>query len=237
MGFKAGSFRGGGGRGGRLGGRIPMRLIIIVVLGGLGWLAKEGYLGPLGAIFDQRGGGGGGGPSSQGGSYQKDFVTLEGAELSSDRGNDGDSFMVRHDGERYHLRLYYMDTPEKYVSNHNEERVMDQARYWGISKNETVELGQESKDYVLKLLGSQEFTVHTHWEPVYNSERYYGFIELGRDGNDGDYLIERLADAGLARIHTKGVDTPDGVSERRFERELQDRENRAKKARAGGWGR
>jgi len=141
------------------------------------------------------------------------------ARLVGDKGNDGDSFTVRADGRDFVLRLYFVDAPETYLSDtweSQQRRVADQAKdMGGISVDQAVEIGQQAKAYTNSLLKGKLFTVYSYWEQVYDSDRYYGFVELP----DGEYLGTKLVRDGLARVHTKGpgskekpVPTPDGSS-------------------------
>lgn len=164
------------------------------------------------------------------------------AELIDDDGNDGDSFTVRVDGREIELRLYFVDAPEKYLSDRWEnqrERVADQAREMGgISVDEAVEIGQAAKSFASSHLKGKPFTVYTYWETVYDSGRYYGFVELP----DGEYLGTKLVREGLARIHTKGpgskqkpVPTPDGASFHQHRDRLFDLEKGARQASRGAY--
>lgn len=162
------------------------------------------------------------------------------AELVEDDGNDGDSFKVQVDGREIELRLYFVDAPEKYLSDRWENqrrRVADQAREMGgITVDQAVEIGQKAKSFANSQLEGKPFTVYTYWEPVYDSGRYYGFAELP----DGEYLGAKLVREGLARIHTKGpgskqkpVPTPDGASFHRHRDMLFDLEREAKRSSRG----
>ncbi len=158
------------------------------------------------------------------------------ARFIDDEGNDGDSFIVRLDGREIELRLYFVDAPEKYLSDRWENqrnRVADQARdMGGITVEQAVELGQHAKAYTASQLKDEPFIVYTYWEAVYDSDRYYGFVELP----DGEYLGTKLVREGLARVHTKGpgskekpVPTPDGASFHQHRDKLFTLEREAKK--------
>lgn len=164
------------------------------------------------------------------------YDRLLGTVLVGHRNNDGDSFFVRHGDRQFELRLYYADSPEKYLSDRYEDqrkRVAEQAReLGGLSIDETVALGQEAKAHVLSLLEGQSFSVFTKWERVYDGERYYGFVLLP---GGTDWLCENLVGNGLARIHTKGEMTPDGKGYRDFKRHLESLEAQARSAKRGAW--
>lgn len=173
------------------------------------------------------------------------YDTIEGCRWIEDEGNDGDSFLVEHGGREIHLRLYFVDAPESYLHDYYESqqrRVADQAGdFGGISLSGTVAAGQEAKAFTREQLAGKSFTVHTYWEPVFDSERRYGFVELPGEG--GTYLGEELVRRGLARIHTKGpgskedpVPTPRGDSFHQHRDRLYQMEREAKRAKAGAWG-
>ncbi|MCP5550104.1 MAG: hypothetical protein H7A53_04340 [Akkermansiaceae bacterium] len=166
------------------------------------------------------------------------YEKLEGCRLVDHRNNDGDSFFVRHGAREFELRLYFVDSAEKYLSDRYEDqrrRVAEQARdFGGIGIDQTVELGQMAKAHTLHLLEGKPFTVFTKWERVYDGERYYGFVQL--PGAGGEFLSEDLVENGLVRIHTKGESTPEGQSYRQYRDHLEAMERAAKAAKRGAWG-
>lgn len=157
---------------------------------------------------------------------------LAGCRLVEDRGNDGDSFVVEHQGRRHTLRLYFADCPEKYRHQYNGDRLADQGRYFGgLSEGETVGVGEEARDFALERLRAGGFAVLTRWEPVFDSERYYAFVGVPQ-GDLGELLVRE----GLARIYTKGENRPRGASAAAEKQRLQGLEGEARRARRGGWG-
>jgi len=159
-----------------------------------------------------------------------EFDVLDGARLIDHGANDGDSFHVRHDGEEFVFRLYYVDCPEKHAHRYT-ERLADQAKYFGgLSEAEVVELGLEAEVFVEDLLLGAEFSVVTRWEGVYDSGRYYAFVRVG-----GRLLSELLVERGLARIHTRGVDLPEGKKFKQQRDHLRELEEQARSARLGAW--
>ncbi len=166
------------------------------------------------------------------------YDRLDGCWVVDHRNNDGDSFWVRHGEREFELRLYYVDTAEKYLSDRYEnqrQRVAEQARdFGGLSIDQTVELGKAAKLYTARLLEGKTFTVYTKWERVYDGERFYGWVEL--PDTDGEYLSERLIERGLGRIHTKGEPSPDGASYRQYKAHLEKLERAARDADRGAWG-
>lgn len=161
------------------------------------------------------------------------WETFENCTLMEDRGNDGDSFILRHDGESHTVRLYFADCPEKYRSNLNAERLSQQSTHFGrISLEAVVAAGQEAREFSLHLLSAGPITMETRWEEVYDSGRYYAFVRVGGKG-----LAELLISKGLARVHTKGASQPGGPSERTQKDMLLKIEQSARARRLGAWGR
>ncbi len=161
------------------------------------------------------------------------FVVLKHARLVDDANNDGDSFKITHDGGEQVLRLYFVDCPEKRQYSLVNDRLKDQAGYFGgLSIPQTVATGMEAKAFTEKLLREQRFTIQTRWERVYDSARSYALVFF----DDGEELSEKLVKAGLCRIHTKGTVMPDGQREFDFENRLRSLERDAKAAKCGAWG-
>lgn len=156
---------------------------------------------------------------------------LHGCTLIEDRGNDGDSFIARHNGEDLTLRLYFADCPEKYRHQYNGDRIADQGRYFGgLTEQETIRIGEAAREFSLGLLRNAPFTVLTRRERVFDSERVFSFVTVGQ----GD-LAELLVMKGLARIYTKGGDRPGKSSSANEKRHLLGLESKARKAGKGAW--
>lgn len=161
------------------------------------------------------------------------LVVLKNARLVEDTGNDGDSFKIAHDGGEHVLRLYFVDCPEKKQYALVNNRLKDQAGYFGgLSIPQTVSVGVLAKAFTEKLLREERFTIQTRWQPVYDSERHYALVFFG----DGEELSEKLVQAGLCRIHTRGTLMPDGRREFDFENHLRALEREAREAKRGAWG-
>lgn len=161
------------------------------------------------------------------------FERLEGAVLVDDRNNDGDSFKLQHGNEVIEFRLYFVDAPEKRLHQYNGKRIEEQAAYFdGLSQEQILEIGLKAKRFAEEWLGAGEFTVFTQNEAVYDSERQYAMV---RFESDGEWLSEKLVREGLARIHTKGTDLPDGQTRSAFTNHLRNLETEAKRAERGGW--
>jgi len=183
-------------------------------------------------------------PSSTATKKQGAYDVLEGCRLVDHRNNDGDSFFIQHGKRKIELRVYFVDCPEKYLSDdfrNQRERVAEQGREMGgMSPQQTVAIGQQAKKYVNDLLSGKTFTVYTYWEEVYSGDRYYGFVRIP---GSKKFLGEELVARGLARIHTKGpgskqkpVPTPDRKSFFQHRDNLYGIERSAKSAKRGAWG-
>ncbi len=161
------------------------------------------------------------------------YEVLDSASLVDHRDNDGDSFLVQHQGGTHIFRLHFVDAPEKRLHQFNADRLQQQARYFGeLTQEQVLAMGQRARDYTLAALAQRRFTVHTRWREVYDSGRFYAFV-LFEDGGD---LMEELVAQGLVRIYTEGAQHPDGRSESEYRKRLQALEADAKRARRGAWG-
>ncbi len=163
------------------------------------------------------------------------FVKLASAHLVEDAGNDGDSFKIADDdGSEHVLRLYFVDCPEKRQYALVNNRLKDQASYFGgLTIPQTLSVGLEAKAFTEKLLREKHFIVQTRWQRVYDSARSYALVFF----DDGEELSEKLVKAGLCRIYTRGTVMPDGRREYDFENHLRELEHQAKAARRGAWAR
>ncbi|MFN7561478.1 MAG: thermonuclease family protein [Prosthecobacter sp.] len=158
---------------------------------------------------------------------------LSGVRFIDAETNDGDSFVVDHEGQKLVLRLYFVDCAEKREYKLVAGRLKDQAGYFGgLSIPQTLKLGQQARAFTADLLRSRAFTVFTRWERVYDSDRIYAVIVF----EDGEDLAHKLVQAGLARIHTKGVNMPNGRKANDYENHLRDVEKQARAAKRGAWG-
>jgi endonuclease YncB( thermonuclease family) len=167
------------------------------------------------------------------------YETFPGCRFEEHRQNDGDSFRVKlPDGRVEQFRLYFVDCPESEFRSYrggatNHARIRDQAQDFGISDQQAVRIGSRAKSRVARLLASGSFTVHTRWEDPFGDRRYHAFILSA----DGEMLDETLVREGLARIHTKGAELPDGTPVKIHQGRLREIEREARKARRGAWGR
>src|SRR5438552_4731954 len=161
---------------------------------------------------------------------QGEWTKLEHCQLVRNPGNDGDSFHVRANDKEYIFRLYLVDAPETDAAD--PARLIEQAKHFGISVPQVIELGEAAKSFVQKKL-AEPFTVLTRMANAMgrsNTERFYAFVQT----NDGDFG-EQLVANGLARIHGRRV-TPPGASSSAAERQkLEELEAKAKQHKLGGW--
>jgi len=176
------------------------------------------------------------------GADPKQWVRFDGCRWHPTRANDGDSFFVRHDRDTLKIRLYFCDTPETQAEESwAKKRIADQAKYWGVSSEATVRLGQEATEYVEKLLVDETFTVFTCYADAMGSgtPRVYALVQL----KDGSLLSERLVEAGLARRYYRPPELryddrlPVGETVRDVQRRLERLEKEARHKRRGGWAR
>ncbi|HEY8961230.1 MAG TPA: thermonuclease family protein [Luteolibacter sp.] len=168
------------------------------------------------------------------------YERYDGCVLVPDRLNDGDSFRLRlPNGREETFRLYFVDTPESAFKRYgggesNQQRIQDQADYFGVSAEDAVELGKKAKAYVLKSLEAKPVTLFTRWDDPFGDLRYHAFIRF-EDGDSPAWLDERLVERGLCRIYTRGADLPDGTPMKRHKERLRELEREAKRAGKGGW--
>jgi competence ComEA-like helix-hairpin-helix protein len=159
-----------------------------------------------------------------------DWVTLENCRLVSKPANDGDSFHVSADGKEYLFRLYFVDAPETDAAN--PARLIEQAKHFGISVPQVIEMGEAAKEFTQEKL-AEPFTVVTRMANAMgrsNTERFYAFVQT-KEGDLGEQLVAN----GLARIYGRRV-TPPGASSSAAERQkLEELEAEAKQHKLGGW--
>lgn len=159
------------------------------------------------------------------------WETLEGCRLVRSSMNDGDSFLVRHQGTNYVFRIFFVDAPE--TDTLIPERVAAQAAYFNITFDQALQVGEEATEFARRFL-SGSFTVHTDWSDGWGRmKRYRAIIE--KDGQD---LALALVEKGLGRVSGFIPDSPWpswNRSVREFRRELSRAEERAKRNRVGAW--
>ncbi len=128
------------------------------------------------------------------------WVVLPGCQLKPNDSNDADSFHVKSGRSEYIFRLYFADAPETDASF--PERINEQAKYFGITPVQTVQLGNYAEKFAQEKL-VRPFTVRTCKQDAMGrskKERFYAFVET----TDGD-LAELLIANGLARVHGRAA--------------------------------
>ncbi|MFN0127489.1 MAG: thermonuclease family protein [Verrucomicrobiales bacterium] len=164
------------------------------------------------------------------------WTELSHASLPGDPADDGDSFVIRHSLGQNVLRLYFIDCPEKRRHQYNRERLAEQgAAFGGLTEADTLRVGRKARDFTLQLLQQRPFRIFTRWEPVYDDRRHYAHLMVTLANGQERSLAELLVEAGLARIHTRGTDLPDGTRRAAFEHRLRTLEKSARLAGRGGW--
>jgi endonuclease YncB( thermonuclease family) len=161
----------------------------------------------------------------------KEWIVLKDCRLIANPANDGDSFHVSAGQTEYLFRLYFIDAPE--TDEMVPRRLVDQAKYFGITVPQAIEVGQAATAFTRKKL-SEPFTVVTHLSDAMGNsrlERFYGFVET-KEGDLGEQLVRN----GLARLYGFKT-TPPGLKSSRIELDkLQQFENEARQEKMGGWG-
>ena len=161
----------------------------------------------------------------------KEWIVLNNCRLIANPANDGDSFHASAGEREYVFRLYMVDAPE--TDEMTPARLPEQAKYFGITVPQAIEVGQAAKEFTRQKL-SEAFTVTTRMANAMgrsSGERFYAFVQT-KDGDLGEQLVAN----GLARIHGTTA-TPPGASSSTAEREkLAQLEEEAKRRKIGGWG-
>ena len=159
------------------------------------------------------------------------WITLQGGHYLTKRPNDGDSFHVSVEGHEYIFRLYFVDAPE--ISAEFRDRVEEQAKYFGVTVDEVLEVGDLAKQFTREKL-TEPFLVRTCWEDAggrSRMQRFYAFVQT-RTGDLGEQLVEN----GLARSHPATA-KPEGLTSAAAEwQKLMALEQKAKREKVGGWG-
>jgi endonuclease YncB( thermonuclease family) len=149
------------------------------------------------------------------------------------KSNDGDSFHVKAGGEERIFRLYFADTPEAESGGYVTERVTEQAKEFGITEEESVEMGKKAAAFTRSVL-SRPFKVTTRGQNALGSsklKREYAFIETA----DGEDLAEMLISRGMARSFGEDA-APPGESASALRSKYDRLEAKARRERIGAWG-
>ncbi|MCZ6674733.1 MAG: helix-hairpin-helix domain-containing protein [Verrucomicrobia bacterium] len=157
-----------------------------------------------------------------------EWMELNNCRFISNGINDGDSFMIKHNGTPYVFRLYWVDTPEE--RDDYPARLREQAEYFGITPKEVEQIGREAKLFTREFLKGN-LTIYTQWENGQGTgQRYYAVVN-----SDKGNLIEALVKRGLARIYGYIKAWPEEKSIDQFRRRLWKLEKQAKEDGRGAW--
>ncbi len=162
-----------------------------------------------------------------------EWETIRNCRLMENESNDGDSFHVKADGEERIFRLYFADTPEAESGGYVTERVTEQAKEFGITEEESVEMGKKAAAFTRSVL-SCPFKVTTRGQNALGSsklKREYAFIETA----DGEDLAEMLISRGMARSFGEDA-APPGKSASALRSNYDRLEAKARRERVGAWG-
>lgn len=162
-----------------------------------------------------------------------EWETIRGCRLMENESNDGDSFHVKADGKERIFRLYFVDTPEAESGGYVEGRVTEQAEAFGITEEESVEMGKKAAAFTRAVL-SRPFKVTTRGQGAMGASklpREYAFIETA----DGEDLGEMLVSRGLARSFGEDA-APPGKSASALRSTYDRLEAKARRERLGAWG-
>jgi len=161
----------------------------------------------------------------------KDWIVFENCRFISNPADDGDSFHVSAGAKEYIFRLYLVDAPE--TDEMTPRRLVEQAKYFGITVPQAIEVGQAAKEFTREKL-SEPFTVFTRMSDAMGQsriERLYAFVQT-KEGDLGEQLVRN----GLGRVFGFKA-APPGLRNSQLEVEkLQQFEDEAKKERIGAWG-
>ncbi len=161
-----------------------------------------------------------------------DWQTFTPCRLAGNASNDGDSFHVQcPDGEERIFRLYFVDAPES--DDSFPDRVAEQAKYFGISPQQALEIGKAALELTGKVL-TEPFAVQTKLSSALGRSslpRHYAIVTT-RDGVD---LAAMLVSNGLARVFGEGVTLRDGTPSNTQRDVLLLAELYAKRNRLGAW--
>ncbi|GHC61231.1 thermonuclease family protein [Roseibacillus persicicus] len=203
-----------------------------------GFLEKDGSLGsgaevPAGAVSAEN--------FTRVQTQGQGWTLLQNCRLVTGRNGDGDSFHVKHEKGETEFRLYFVDTPESEFKQYgggenNGKRLAEQGEYFGgLGQGDTTTVGRASKELVKKILSKNDFQVLTKWENVYGPDRKYCLVVIPWEGRE-IYLHELLVAKGLARIHTRGANLPQGRGYQDQKSFLKGLEQDAREKKVGAWG-
>jgi endonuclease YncB( thermonuclease family) len=161
---------------------------------------------------------------------KKEWVTLNDCRYVDSENNDGDSFVVRCGDKELTARLYYVDAPETNLVY--AERVRQQSAHFGITLDQTLKIGAQTKERVRALL-QKPFVVYTRWAiggGRAREGRYYAIVEI-----DGQSLGEILVSEGLAIAKGTAPNLPNGEHAHDYMGRLAAMEDQAREKHLGAW--
>ena len=155
---------------------------------------------------------------------------LENCRYLVKRFNDGDSFHISVAGTEHIFRLYFVDAPE--TSTEFRDRVEEQAKYFGLTVEQTLQVGELAKRFTRERL-SERFFVRTTWQDAggrSRKQRFYAVVQTS-NGDLGEQLIEN----GLAQVHRAARPEDNPVTKAEWQK-LTRLEKKAKQEKVGAWG-
>ena len=165
--------------------------------------------------------------------FADEWTTYENCRLVENESNDGDSFHVKADGKEHIFRLYFVDTPEAESGGYITERVSEQAKEFGISEKESVEMGKKAAAFTRSVL-SRPFKVTTRGQHAMGAsrlQREYAFVTTA----DGEDLGEMLVSRGLARSFGEDA-APPRETVAALRSKYDKLEEKARRDQLGAWG-
>lgn len=164
-------------------------------------------------------------------SLWSNWERLDNCRLIDASSNDGDSFLIEHEGKHYRIRLYFVDSPEEGLFF--PERVRQQAIYFDSHQEQILEIGKLASSFTSTFL-SGTFTVFTQWHSGGSDDERYLAIVTDQNGAS---LIEALVQNGLARIkgYQPGKTWPGGINARNYVNLLEELESQARISKVGAW--
>jgi endonuclease YncB( thermonuclease family) len=160
-----------------------------------------------------------------------EWEVLEDCRLIPNESNDGDSFHVDHGGREYVFRLYYVDAPESKSDSQIEERIAQQANYFGVDEAAVLAWGKSIGGKVQRVL-SKPFTVVTRYQDALGRSRlprFYAFVAPHGFKTD---LASALVANGFARSYGQRAKNEFGLNKKYFD----EIEQNARSSRKGIWG-
>jgi len=165
--------------------------------------------------------------------HAENWQRIDNCKWVEDRWNDGDSFhLLTGDANREIVaRLYFVDTPEAETAYR--DRLDEQAAYFGISREQAVQIAHEASDFTKKRL-EQPFTIWTRWRNALGRSSLGRVYCLVIDSNGSD-LNEALIENGLARIYGVKTHLPDARDSKAYVDHLRELELKARMEKRGAW--